>query len=88
MSHNKLLTAFQIRMLLKCNERPVSKYYLSNPYRKYRSPEYTAGLQALIQEGFLEEKELPRVGAIRTPVSYFITEKWREWVKRYKESKY
>lgn len=77
---------FQIRILLKCVENPLSRYYISNSYRKYTATEREAWLQDLVKKGFLIEKALPKPNTNKIPVFYFITDKGRQWVEKYQEN--
>jgi hypothetical protein len=83
MSEPLLLSPFQIRILLKCVIKPLSRDYISNSYRKYTAEERLAGLQSLIKQGMLTEQAMPKPGANRIPVFYFITDKGREWIEKY-----
>jgi len=80
---DKQLTVFQIRILLKCEDKPISQYYITNSFRKYTRQQREDELAQLVKEGMLEMKELPKKGTNKIPTFYFITEQGKLWVEQY-----
>jgi len=70
-------------MLLKCDEGLLKRNYVSQLYKAYSAEDREKAMNALINYGLVEAKEMPKPGAKITPVFYRITNKGKAWVKDY-----
>ncbi len=77
------LTTLQIKVLLKCADKPLSKRNVTQVFSQYKKPERDQAIDELIYTGFLEAKELPKPGAKKTPIFYIATSKGIKWVEDY-----
>lgn len=77
------LNTLEIRILLKCNEKLLSRTYLAPLYNKYSLKERRKAIEHLIKEKYIIARELPKPGAKVVPVFYEITEKGKKWVRDY-----
>ena len=85
---NTELNPLQIRILLRCVNDSLSKSHLSRlcqNYQKQQGKEWCQeSIKDLITQEFLISKEMPKEGATKTPTVYFITDKGKAWISRYK----
>jgi len=77
------LSALEIRILLKCSQGLMSKSTFSQLSRKDGKAKKDKALNNLIKQEYILAKELPRLDSNKTPVFYELTEKGRQWVKKY-----
>lgn len=79
-------TTLQIRLLLGCSDKPLSKTHLANFYRKYSIQEREQALTELIDQHLITMQEMPQKGVRKIPTFYFITEQGKQWVNQYQEN--
>jgi hypothetical protein len=81
-------SALQVRLLLKCAAKPMSKSEFSNfhLYKKSSPAERKQALEELIQQGLLLEKSMPKEGVNKIPTFYFVTDKGQKWLESYRTS--
>ena len=77
------LSVLEIRILLKCDEKTVSKRDITRFYHKHPKVDREQAIANLITRGLLLAQELPKANAKKTPTFYSLTEKGREWVQAY-----
>jgi len=77
------LSVLEIKILLKCHKKTLSRTYVTSFYFRYPPPEREKALNNLIKNNLIIAKHLPKSGAARVPVFYEITDKGRGWVKDY-----
>ncbi len=85
MKHDQY-SVLEIRILLKCDEQPLSKRRISQLYSKFKKVERDTALAHLVDEGLLVSKVMPKPGTRKNPTFYFLTEKGVRWVKNYQAS--
>lgn len=76
----------EIRILLKCNERPLGKKEISQLYRTYDSTERLTAIENLINGGLILSKQMPKPNSKKIPTYYWITDKGKKWVQEYIEN--
>ena len=77
------LSTLEIRILLKCSQGLMSKSAFSQLSRKEGKTKKDEALNNLIKQGYILTRELPRLDSNKIPVFYEITEKGKQWVKKY-----
>lgn len=77
------LQLMEIKILFKCDEKPLSKSYTTQLYKKMGKKKRDQIIQNLIKRNFIQEILLPKPGANKTPLFYAITEKGKNWIKQY-----
>ena len=77
------LNTLEIRILLACNEKFLQRSAVSQKYHTHSKNERESAIDTLISCKFITALELPKPGANKTPVFYEITDKGKEWVKKY-----
>ena len=87
---NTELNPLQIRILLRCIDDPLSKTNLTrlcqNYARQHGKDWCQESIENLINQEFLISKEMPKPGATKTPILYFLTNKGKAWITHYKEN--
>lgn len=77
------LPLLEIRILLKCHEKAISKRDMTRFYYKHPKADREQALTHLMTRGLLLSQELPKAGAKKTPTFYSLTDAGKEWVKQY-----
>ncbi len=80
---NYSFSSLQIRLLLKCEQEPMTKSNVSKLYKKLEKDRRVEEITELIKAGMLTEKAMPKIGVNKTPVFYFLTEEGKNWVDQY-----
>lgn len=77
------LSTLEIRILLRCSESMLNRTDITQIYFKHSKEERSKAITNLIEREFILALELPKPGARKVPIYYEITEKGRQWVKKY-----
>jgi len=77
------LADLEVRMLLKCSEKPLSKHSVTQLYRKFEKVRRDEAIAHLTDDGFITAHKMPKPGTRKTPVFYKITDEGQKWVKQY-----
>jgi len=77
------LSTIEIRILLKCSIKALSKTDISKMFWKKTKQERGTALSTLIKLNLIGEEALPKLGAKKTPVFYNLTKKGKKWVEEY-----
>jgi len=77
------LSDLEIRMLLKCSEKPLSKRAVTQLYSKFGKGTRDKAIEYLADYGLITAHKMPKPGTRKTPVFYKITDKGQQWVKNY-----
>lgn len=77
------LSALEIRILLKCDERPLVRGKLTQVYKKSSIEEREKAINNLKARQYIVQKALPKPSTRTVPIFYEITDKGRAWVKEY-----
>ncbi len=77
------LTALEVKLLLRCRAQPLSKFQISQAFKRVPLPSRQEVLYGLVTKGYLSERRMPKPGARKTPTYYFITAKGEAWVDNY-----
>jgi len=77
----------EIQILLRCDAGDFNKTDLSQiARRQYSLTEKQKIIRGLIIKDLLIEKMLPKIGATRAPIFYFLTDNGKKWVDEYKKN--
>jgi hypothetical protein len=82
----KELTPMQIRFLLWCVKRPISKTDVTKIYRQYSIEERDECIQGLLDSNLVEMRVLPKANARKSPTFYYITDKGKKWLTEYEKN--
>ena len=77
------LSILEIKILLKCYERPYSRTRITRLFFRYPVPGRDNALNNLIRNKLIIAKQIPKPNASRTPVFYEITDDGKIWIKSY-----
>jgi len=83
---NMELSTLEIRILLKCDKKLLSRTDISQLYKKFTKTYRDAAIKTLLNHDLIEAIEKPKEGASKTPVFYKITPKGKEWIERYNKN--
>jgi DNA-binding PadR family transcriptional regulator len=71
------------KIIFKCSEKPLSKFNISQIFKKFSIEEREEALRLLIQNGLINEVKVPKPKVRRIPTYYLITEKGSTWLQNY-----
>lgn len=80
------LSPLEIRILLKCREKPLQKKYISQYYARYSASERKKALDMLTNNELLTANCFPKIEARKPPTIYEITAKGKKWLSIYEEN--
>ena len=67
------LSILEIKILLKCSQKILSRTYITSFYFRYPPAEREKALNNLIKNSLIVKRQLPKPKAARTPIFYEIT---------------
>ena len=79
-------STLEIRILLKCAEKAISKRDVTQLYSNYPKAERDTTILKLIDQGYITAQVMPKPGTRKPPTFYRITDKGQQWVDKYLES--
>lgn len=68
------LTTLEIRILLKCSERLISKRDITQLYSNQQKAERDEAILTLSKHNFIIAQPMPKPGTRKTPIFYKITD--------------
>jgi len=83
---NVELSTLEIRILLKCDKKLLSRTDISQLYKKFTKTYRDAAIKTLLNYDLIEAIEKPKEGASKIPIFYQITPKGKNWVKSYNKN--
>lgn len=80
------LSTLEIRILLKCDKKLLSRTDISQLYKKFTKTYRDAAIKTLLKHSLIEAIEKPKEGTSKVPIFYQITSKGKIWVKNYNKN--
>ena len=80
------LNELEIRILLKCFNKPLSKRDVTQKFHRAPIAERALAIDHLLESSLIESKALPKPNSKKTPIFYFITNSGKKWINSYNEN--